>query len=108
MPVRRSRAHAPAPRSETIAASYACTATLPNFHHEVRRVFGVGQLRRADSCRWRHPSGSRLLFDAQVDPSALRQHDRGEGPECALREDGIDVADHVPIITIISGDGGGG
>jgi hypothetical protein len=50
----------PLRRDMNRAASYACTARLSNFHHEIRRIFRMPQL-------WRVNLGGRrqacLLFD---------------------------------------------
>jgi hypothetical protein len=75
---------------------------LPDFQHEVGSIFRMSQLRRADLCDRRYAVGARLLFYAQMDASSLGQRDRLERPECALAEDGVDVADHELILTSVA------
>src|SRR6266550_8840841 len=80
-------------------ASYACIARLPNFHHKIRGVFRVRQLRRVNLRGGRDCVDARLLFYAQVNASSLGQRERLKRPECALAEDGIDLTDHEIILT---------
>src|SRR5687768_6502878 len=79
------------------AASYACIAGLPNFHHEIRRVFPARELGRVNPRGRSHGACAGLFFYAQMNSSSLGERERLNRPEGALAEDGIDSADHVGI-----------
>jgi hypothetical protein len=81
------------------AASYACIVALPNIHHEIARIFRVRQLRRTNSGTRAYRPGVRRVFDAQMNASSLGQRKLFKRAECALAEDGFDVAEHEAIIT---------
>src|SRR5205823_13428781 len=69
----------------------------------IRRIFRVREFRRMNLRARPHATGTRLLFDAQVNARSLRQRKRLERSERPLREDGIDLTDHELIVTSIGG-----
>src|SRR5687767_5693471 len=84
------------------ASSYAWIARLPDFHHEIGRIFRMSEPGCANLRCGRDGFGARLLLYAEMNACSLRQRERFERAKCAFAEDGIDVADHE---TILAGSG---
>ena len=74
-------------------------APLPNVHHEIGGVFRVCEPGGVDCVDARDGAGGGLLFNAQTDARPLGKTEGLRGAECALAEDGIDVAGHGGMIS---------
>lgn len=79
--------------------SYVSIARPPDFHYEICRIFRMRKLWRANLRDRRENAGDCLIFDAQMNTSALGQRQRLKRPKCTLTKDSIDVSDHEEILT---------